>query len=111
MEIVSYSQRYISAWADDEANNTKWIFIGLYRELEIGKCHVTWELLLELKPRDYTLWLVIGDFDEILFNIKKVEDKPREEKQKQKLGHKEEPFTSSNNDEDETFTKERLDRP
>lgn len=81
VEIVSYTQGHILAWVEDEFQNSKWLFTMMYEEPDTGKHHVMWDLHFELKPCDSILWLVIGDFNEILFHTENVGGRPRGEKQ------------------------------
>lgn len=83
----------------------------------MGKRKSTWALLQELKPREGTPWLVMGDFNEVLLHHEKVGGRSRREKQMHNfrealvtcnpfdLGHKGDLFTWSNKHEDKTFTK------
>lgn len=101
---------------EDSRNNTEWLFIDLYGELEAGKHHITWELLQGLKLTDIIPWLVMGDFNKILYSFEKMGGWNRSEKQMQEfrealvsynlidLGHRGDFFTWSNNHE------EHLDR-
>lgn len=45
--IENYSHRHISARVEDPKNNTTWLFIGLYGELETCKRRITWDMLQE----------------------------------------------------------------
>lgn len=83
LKIVSFSHRHILARVMDPRINTTWLFIGVYGKSEIGKNHITWDLLQALKPNDNTHWLVMGDCNEILYSSEKVSSRSRNEKQMQ----------------------------
>lgn len=80
VEIKSFSQRHISAMVEDSRNNTSWLFTGLYDEFETGKHYTTWNLLQDLQLGDATLWLVMSDFNEVMYSSKKVGGRLRKEK-------------------------------
>lgn len=80
---MSYSHRHITTRVVDRRTNSNWLFTGVYKESNFGKHHITWDLLQALKPRDNTPWLVIGDFNEILYSSKKFKGRPRSDKQMQ----------------------------
>lgn len=79
-------------------------------------------MLKELKPTNHLPWMVIGDFNEVLFSHKKEGGKPRsehlmttfrdtmEECNLHDLGFIGDKFTWSNRYEAESCTKERLNR-
>lgn len=85
VEVLSYSRKHILARMEDSRNKTIWFFTGLYGKPKTGKCNITWELLHELQPKDSTPWLVMGDFNEVLYNLEKIGCWPRNEKQMQDI--------------------------
>lgn len=64
----------------DPRINATWLFIGVCRKSETGKHHIIWDLLQALKPNDNTHWLVMGDFNEILYSFENVAGLSRSEK-------------------------------
>lgn len=75
-----------------------------------------------MRPADPIAWLIAGDFNELLFHSKKAGGQQRSERLMQSfcysldhnhlkdLGYVGDKFTWSNKHEDESFTKERLDK-
>ncbi|KAJ8423987.1 hypothetical protein Cgig2_009195 [Carnegiea gigantea] len=68
MNIRMKSVDYLNCGTDDP----RWRFIGLYGWLETQNKLKTCELLLDLKNHSSLLWIVGGDFNEILFNMDKL---------------------------------------
>lgn len=71
VQLHNFSQRHISTWINDEATEETWLFTSFYGKSKTSKCHKTWSLLRNLKPLQRTPWLLMGDFNEILFNNEK----------------------------------------
>lgn len=123
VEILNYSQRHISAWiTSEEGKKERWLLTGFYGNPETSMREEAWQLLGFLKPLASCGWCVIGDFNEILTHDEKWGGRSRPEKQMSRfrevleegglfdLGWRGDKYTWSNKHEDETFTKERLDR-
>lgn len=99
----------------------RWLFTRFYGKPETHRQQRTWELLRNNKPANSMSWLVMEDFNEILFNSEKRGGRPRseilminfrhslEDCNLFNLGFKGDPFTWSNRHEAYSFTKERLD--
>jgi len=64
-------------------NGISWRFTGVYGEPEWNQKHVTWEALRSIKGDLSTPWLLMGDFNEILYNIEKEGGRPRPQRQMQ----------------------------
>ena len=64
-------------------NGISWQFTGVYGEPEWNQKHVTWEALRSIKGDLSTPWLLMGDFNEILYNIEKEGSRPRPQRQMQ----------------------------
>lgn len=100
-----------------DPGGTVWRFTGFYGHPETNQRHFTWDLLRSLKSPLTDLWLVAGDFNEILSSSEKSGGSLRSNSQialfrdaltdcgLEDLGSVGGQFTWSNN-----FTKERLDR-
>ncbi|XP_071685251.1 uncharacterized protein [Lolium perenne] len=50
-----------------EENGTKWRLTGIYGESKAGEKENTWKLLRNLHAQSELPWMVLGDFNEILF--------------------------------------------
>ncbi|XP_041009372.1 uncharacterized protein LOC121253428 [Juglans microcarpa x Juglans regia] len=122
LEILNYSNRHINAWVTNEEGNERWLLTGFYGQPETSLREEAWKLLASLRLNDGVGWCVVGDFNEILTHDEKVGGKQRQEKQMNMfrnvlergglfyLGWRGDKFTWSNKHDNETFTKERLDR-
>lgn len=67
LKICSYSKNHIDVVVDDEGlNGQHWRIIGCYCHLETSKKSETWDLLILLNSANYSGWLVLGDFNEII---------------------------------------------
>lgn len=72
VEVVNYSQKHILIWVKDITVNANWLLTEFYGEPKTSKRQKTRSLLKELKPINQSPWMVIGDFNEILFPYEKV---------------------------------------
>ncbi|XP_041000998.1 uncharacterized protein LOC121246780 [Juglans microcarpa x Juglans regia] len=119
LEILNYSQHHISAYI---GRKDRWVLTGFYSHPEASKRKETWRLLSLIKPVEQMPWCIIGDFNKVLSQEEKEGGMPRPEVQMQEfrqvlednslfdLGWMRSRFTWSNRHEDQSFTKERLDR-
>jgi hypothetical protein len=62
------SKNYIDVIIED---GTSWRFTGIYGEPKWDQKHVTWKALRTLHGQISMPWLVLGDFNEILYNYEK----------------------------------------
>lgn len=65
--VVNFSKRHITIQVQDESQKVEWLLIGFYGVAKAGKRYLAWQFLQDLKPNHVVLWLLIGDFNEILF--------------------------------------------
>lgn len=79
MEIISFSQWHISTWIEDEATSSKGLLMGMHVEADASRRRITSNLLNEMKPQDHIPWLIMGKFNEILFQNEKWEGRGRSE--------------------------------
>lgn len=107
----------------DLQGSSKWLLTGFYGEPHSNKRKRTWSLLTNQKSRDNAPWMVIGDFNEILFHHEKWGGKQRTESLMQNfrefleigelydLRYSGDIFTWSNHHNFDTFSKEQLEEP
>jgi hypothetical protein len=62
---------YIDAIVDGDNDETKWRLTGIYGESSWENKYKTWERLRELHGMIEMRWLVIGDWNEILYSHEK----------------------------------------
>jgi hypothetical protein len=106
-----------------EENGTKWRLTGIYGESKSGEKENTWRLLRNLHAQSDLPWLVLGDFNEILFAGEKEGGPARaqgamdafrrtlEHCELEDLGYVGDPFTWRNNWHLASgYIRERLDR-
>ncbi|XP_042952171.1 uncharacterized protein LOC122289257 [Carya illinoinensis] len=122
VEVENFSVWHISVWIKEPECAERWLLTGFYGQPDSSLREATWSLLSSLKPQSDRGWCVLGDFNEILAHDEKFGGKQRPERQMVRfrevleegglfdLGWRGDKFTWSNKHEDETFTKERLDR-
>lgn len=119
---MNYTQRHINVWISSEEDRSRWLLTCYYGHPETHKRAEAWDMLASLKPKGAQGWCVLGDFNEILTHDENVGGRPRQEKLMENFrrvlekgnqtdlkwnGSK---FTWSDRREDDTFTKERLDK-
>ncbi|XP_042939417.1 uncharacterized protein LOC122274448 [Carya illinoinensis] len=122
VEVVNFSVWHISAWIKEPGCAEKWLLTSFYDKPDSSLREVTWCLLSSLKLESGKGWCVIGDFNEIIAQDEKHGGKQRPERLMARfrevlekgglfdLGWRWDKFTWSNKHEDDSFTKERLDR-
>lgn len=118
---MNYSQKHINAFITEELSGTSWLLTCFYGHPEVAHRKKGFKLLSSFRPID-SGWCVIGDYNEILTHDEKVGGRSRPEGQMQlfrqvlnngslfDLGWSGIKFIRSNRHEDDSFTKERLDR-
>lgn len=77
VDVLNYSQNHIFAWVTAEAVTTHWLLIGFYGEHENTHRQRTQTLLRDIVHQQLCPWMVIGDFNKILFQFEKVGGKQR----------------------------------
>lgn len=79
LEILNFSHNHILAWVRSERGNDRWLFTGFYGEPETNRRMRTWNLLRSVRPLESVSWMVVRDFNEILFYFEKFEGRSRSE--------------------------------
>lgn len=54
------------------SNGKQWRFTGIYGQLDHNQRHETWELIRRLNDFNRVVWVLKGDFNEILWNSEKA---------------------------------------
>jgi len=121
VEIVSYSQRHVSALITLMNEGQSWTFTGFYGHPDRALSEESWKLLTHLRNNSSSAWMCIRDFNEIVNHQEKVGGAVRNEAQMEKfwdtligcnlgdLGYRGSKYTWWNK-RDSVFVKERLDR-
>ncbi|KMS97072.1 hypothetical protein BVRB_7g179330 [Beta vulgaris subsp. vulgaris] len=105
-----------------EEGGVLWRFTGIYGWSESSQKVKTWEMMRELGENNNLAWLLVGDFNEVLYETEKNSRNPCDFASVQQfrsvvdelllkdLGADGYPFTWSNRRADDAFVEERLDR-
>jgi hypothetical protein len=72
--VKSVTKNYIDVVVED---GMSWRFTGIYDEPSWGQQHVTWDALRTVHGQMKIPWLVLDDFNEIMFNYEKEGVCPR----------------------------------
>jgi hypothetical protein len=67
--IVSYTMHHIDTLIWDGDHHASWRGTFAYGEPRVQDRHKLWKLLERLKPCSSSPWLVIGDFNEVMWNF------------------------------------------
>ncbi|KAE8733226.1 hypothetical protein F3Y22_tig00001478pilonHSYRG00462 [Hibiscus syriacus] len=77
----SFSSSHIDVLITKDADGLRWRCTGFYGASEEGRLHESWDLLRRLNDMSLTPWLVIGDFNEIMYSFEKSEGRVRPTRQ------------------------------
>jgi ribonuclease HI len=80
IRVEEVSKYYIDAVVDEDGG---WRFTGLYGEPEWHRKALTWEAIRSIKGDPTNPWLIMGDFNEIMYNSEKEGGRPRTQRQLQ----------------------------
>lgn len=81
VDILDKDSRYIDALVKTHANAKQWRVTFVYRDPREENCYLMWNKLKALKQNNDRPWLVIGDFNEALWDFEHLSDTPRLESQ------------------------------
>jgi hypothetical protein len=81
LNVLSYGMHYIDTLIWDGDHHASWHATFVYREPWAQDRHVTWELLERIKPVSSAPWLLIGDFNEVMWPFEHFSTRRRLEKQ------------------------------
>ncbi|KAH1075467.1 hypothetical protein J1N35_027795 [Gossypium stocksii] len=81
LHLRSLSKSHIDVEVEDENERRLWKFTGFYGAPIESDRKESWDLLRLLKRENNKPWLVVGDFNEILFSFEKMGERIREERQ------------------------------
>ncbi|XP_075665689.1 uncharacterized protein LOC142635419 [Castanea sativa] len=122
VDIQTYSPRHVDAVITEAEGSPQWRFTGFYGEPVTGKRGESWRLLEHLSGCLNLPWVVMGDFNEIMFAGEKLGGNPRPEGQMHQfrevlnkchlrdLGYIGSEFTWSRRWGSQGWIRERLDR-
>lgn len=78
VRIQGITKNYIDVLIEGEGS---WRFTGIYGEPEWSQKAQTWDVMRSIRGDLRTPWLVMGDFNEILYNSEKEGGRPRTQRQ------------------------------
>ncbi|KAL4281614.1 hypothetical protein GQ457_03G026570 [Hibiscus cannabinus] len=81
VSLRSFSARHIDVIFEDDSDGIRWRCTGFYGAPEEQNRDESWNLLRQLNDLPELPWLVIGDFNELLFANEKVGGRPRNQRQ------------------------------
>ena len=77
VEILDKTDRYIDAQVQVGQNAEKWRITCVYGEPRVENRHIMWEKLQNLKTTSDLPWLVVGDFNEAMWDFEHQSETPR----------------------------------
>lgn len=122
IEILSYSQHHIDTLIRGFDDLPSWRGTFVYGEPKTQDRHLMWDLLQRIKPRTKAPWMMIGDFNEAMWQFEHFSARRRPERQMMDfrevlshcdlhdLGFTGLPWTYDNKQEGNRNVKVRLDR-
>ena len=81
VNLLSMNDRYIDVSLQENPNSPPWRATFIYGEPRVEDRHRTWEILQRLKNRSPLPWVVLGDFNEIMWQFEHFSETKRGEKQ------------------------------
>jgi hypothetical protein len=81
LNALSYGMHYIDTLICDGDHHASWCATFVYGEPRTQDRHVMWELLKRIKPVSCAPWLLIGDFNEVMWPFEHFSVRRRLEKQ------------------------------
>ena len=72
MDVQTYSPRHIDAIIIEDSGHRRWRFTGFYGHPETSKRMDSWKLIEQLSKSSDLLWVLMGDFNEIMYLREKV---------------------------------------
>ncbi|XP_062005718.1 uncharacterized protein LOC133722875 [Rosa rugosa] len=72
---------FIDVVVDEGVGFVRWRFTGFYGNPNAADLQESWDLLKALSDEDSLPWVVLGDFNEILLALEKLDGRPRSENQ------------------------------
>lgn len=81
VQLYRYSQSHIDVKIMEESDGKIWRLTKFYGSPEEPRKKESWNLLRHLRTSNSHPWLVVGDFNEILFSFEKKGGQLREERQ------------------------------
>jgi exonuclease III len=122
VEIQNINERYIDAYIRDSPGAQQWCLTCIYGEPRVENQHRMWDCLRQLKSASNLPWLVVGDFNEALWQEEHISCTPRPVAQMEAfrealfdcnlldLGFSRVPYTYDNKRSGRANVKVRLDR-
>lgn len=81
VKLITINNRLIDVSIQETPSSPIWRCTFVYREPRVENRHQMWELLRRIKPRSPHPWLVMGDFNEALWQFEHFSETRRGEKQ------------------------------
>jgi hypothetical protein len=122
VDLLSIEDRYIDVSVREDPLSDPWRAMFVYGEPRVEDRHRMWEILQRLKSRSSDPWIVIGDFNEAMWQYEHFSETKRGEKQMadfremldfcelRDVGFSGVPWTYDNNKAGSRNVKVRLDR-
>jgi hypothetical protein len=67
VDLLSIDERYIDVSVRENSTSEPWRATFIYGEPRVEDRHRMWEILQRLKTHSNDLWIVIGDFNEVMW--------------------------------------------
>jgi hypothetical protein len=81
LDILSYGLHHIDTIVWDDSHHAGWRGTFVYGEPRTQDRHNMWELLRRIKPCSKAPWMMIGDFNEVMWSFEHFSKSRRPERQ------------------------------
>lgn len=77
VEIQEANNRWIDAYVRVSTNDPPWHITFVYGELRVENRHIMWDALHRLHAQSNLPWMLVGDFNEAMWDYEHMSETPR----------------------------------
>ena len=81
IELLSIGEHHVDVMVKEQDKDLKWRGTFVYEEPRVQDRHLMWERMRMLKNKSSAPWMMIGDFNEVMWSFEHFSHTQRREKQ------------------------------